>query len=283
MTYAAMVLTGMWFAVLGSVLRYPQAMKGVDEAVAVVVPQSGLALSGLLLVGWWGEWNFKGWLRLLFQTVRWLSVFLLAASPLGFMDFLEKVDPIASMQLSLVVVSLGLLASRALLQNSSGNHYPQTMKPSHEIGRKPPEISTAMPLLAAGGLTGVGLLVGKYNLVELFTTKIWLTGLVVLGAVLAARLKLERLPRYLPILKPETLPILMGNALGGVLNRSRDLAYVRFPVWRGVAISLVQRLWLGVNCRQILGRFEYGFNQWPTALVFLALLGWVLAVLSAME
>ena len=85
LAYAAIALTGLWVAMLGSALLYPQAWNGMAEAVHAGVLQSGLALAALLLLDRRTGGSAPAGLRHLSPGVMWIAALLLVTA-------LRKID-----------------------------------------------------------------------------------------------------------------------------------------------------------------------------------------------
>lgn len=277
LAYAAIALGGLWMAVLGLALLYPQAWNGMAEAVHAAVLQSGFALAALLLLDRRMGGSGRAGLRRLSSGVMWIAALLLVTAPVGVSGFLATVDGVAAMQVAWATAAIPFLAVRGLLLIAPTLHGSHDMGTSLYVMRQPTQALTVTTLPVAGGLTAAALLTAVYNVVGLSSTELWFIAPAVSVAALAAWLSVERLVPHLPVLPPGDLLVPIGNGLAAALCHAHRLADTQLPLWRDTGLALVRRLCSGVDWRRISGRFESALNHWPTVLVVLLLLGLMMA------
>lgn len=283
LAYAAIALTGVWMAMLGSGLRHPQAWHGMAEALHAAVLQSGFALAALLLLDRRTGGSVSAGLRHLSRGLMWLAALLLAAAPVGVAGALAKMDGTAALQVSWATAALAFLAARSLLLTAPTIHGSRDMSISLYVVQQPTQAPTARTLLAAGGLTGAAVLAAAYNLVGPLPAELWYRALMVPVAVLAAWLSIAlRVPR-LPALPPGDLLVPISRGLALTLTLGRRLADEQLPCWRDAWLASLRRPWSKRDWWRIIERVESGLNHWPTVLVILALLGLITVGLGARE
>ena len=277
LAYATIALTGLWVAILGAALLHPQAWSGMAEAAHAAILQSGFALAALLLLlDRRRAGNIPKWLHPLPYAVRWLAALQLATAPVVVTGFLAKGDDFAIVQMSWATAAIAFLVVRGLLLSPPSIHGSRDLRISSDVVQQPTQTPTV--LLAAGGLTGAGILTAAYNMVGLTPSEFWQPALMMLAASLAAWLSVKQSVPHLPDL-PLLVPISRG--LAAALCHGRRLADRRLPLWRDAGLALVRRLWSRVDWRRIIGQFESRLNHWPTTLVILAALGLIMAALGA--
>ncbi len=275
LAYAAIALNGLWMALLGTALLYPQAWRGMADVVHAAVLQSGFALAALLLLERHMDGRVRaGWCRLI-PGLMWIAALLLVTAPLGVAGFLASVDGAAARQVLWAAVAIAILAVRGLLPIEPAIHGPGDVSTS-----LPPQAPTATTLPAAGGLAAAALLAASYNLAWLSSAGLWHIAPVAAVAALAAWLGGKRLVPHLPVLPPGDLLVPIGNALAAALGRIRSWADTDLPLWRDTGRARLRRLCAGVDWRRIGGRFESALSRWPTALSAFLLLGLMAAWLG---
>lgn len=86
-----------------------------------------------------------------------------------------------------------------------------------------------------------------------------------------------------PLIPPGDVLVPISRLVTSALTHGRRLADEQLPRWRDARLASLRRPWSKVNWWRIIGGIESSLNHWSTALVFLALLGLVIAALGAGE
>jgi len=273
LSYAAVCLTGLWLAMLGSVLQHPQTWNGVDDAVHAAVPQAGFAMTVLLLLDRGTDRNAAAWRRHLSRGLMWLAALLLVATPVGVTGSLAKAGDAAVVGMSSVAAVIAFLVVRGLLLIDPEVHG------ARDPGTSPQTLSAAT-LSVAAGLTVAAVLAAADNLIGLVPSELGLIILMVSAAAFGAWLSVARFAHRLPDLPPGDLLVPIGSGLVTALGHARRLADTRLRQWRDSVSALVLHLRSAVDWRRIIGRSESALSHWPTAMAVLVLLGLIAATLS---
>jgi len=274
---AALALTGLWLAVLGTVMLQPHVWIRISEVVLASVLQSGFALAALLLLLRHTVGSVPARLRRYSAGVMWLATLLLAATPVGISGLLMKIDGMVAWQISVAMAVIAYIAARALLVATPVDHSDCGVDISPHAVQQATKASTLMVLMVAGGLTIAALLAAISKLLGLSFVELWQPVLVVSAAIVAAWLTADWLMPNLLALPRGGLLMTIGSKSVATINIGKHLVDTRMSLWRDAGLGLLWRLWSGLDWRRMTERIEFGLNRWRTVLVVLLLLGLVVA------
>ncbi|MGB3212206.1 MAG: complex I subunit 5 family protein [Desulforhopalus sp.] len=88
---------------------------------------------------------------------------------------------------------------------------------------------------------------------------------------------------HLRCIPPGDLLVPISRGLLPTFTHVIRLANEQLPRWRVAWLASLRRPWSNVNWREIMGRLDSKFNQWPMALVILVLLGLAMAALGTLD
>lgn len=110
--YAAMAMNGVWLAVMGIVLSYPQLRTGAEAAAWPAVLQAGWALTAWMLLEAQGRTGKPLWPERWSAQLTWLAVLLLAASPLNLTAALHaEIGPLPFLSAVAALLLIAFVAS----------------------------------------------------------------------------------------------------------------------------------------------------------------------------
>ena len=207
----------------------------------------------------------------------WLAALVLAVTPAGIAGFLLPVDAAAALQMHALLAAITFLVVRGRLLAGSRSAGAGNAGRGRDAGSQDARTAALMALLMIGALTAAALLAAVANLGGLSLAQFRLPVLMLSAAALAAWLSVSRFMPALPVLPPGDLLVPVSNGLHTILDYGRRLFGMRLPLWRTACQVSLRCAWSAVNVWKMIDRIEYGLASWRNVLVFLLLLGLLLA------
>ena len=271
---ATLVLTGLWLALLGTVLEQPQAWHEITTAVHTAILQSAFALAALLILSPRTIKTLPARLHRLSTAAMWLAALLLITTPIYIAGSLARIDSTAALPMHWVTAVITFLVVRALLLVTASSHSGSYMNTS-----LPQASQTATPtiLLVSVGLIAAASLAASYSLIRLVYADIWPIVLVTPAAAAAAWLSASRYMSYQPVLVPAYLLTLISNVPSLVIGHSRRLTNEKLPRLHDAWLAALKQRWSNTSKRLKIEQIESGLRRWHTALTILLLLGLIVA------